>query len=1082
MKSNTGRTALAILVLLILVGSMSGLAGSTEACDNRPPAQPRNLSPAQGGTGESCTPALQSSAFCDPDYGDTHKASQWQVTTTRGKYSTPVFDSHTDTSHLTSIIVPSLNYSTTYYWRVRYQDNHVAWSSWSAETSFTTTIAPPVNQSPSQPSNISPSSAATDVILVPTLQASTFSDPDAGDTHAASQWQVRAASGDYTSPVFDSGTDSTNLLSMLVPSGKLSYSTSYYWRVMYQDNHVSWSNWSAETSFTTTTAPPVNQSPSQPSNVSPSSAATGVILVPTLQASTFSDPDAGDTHAASQWQVRAASGDYTSPVFDSGTDSTNLLSMLVPSGKLSYSTTYYWRVMYQDNHVAWSSWSAETSFTTQLSYLAAPTLISPEQSDSVPGTSVGFQWDTVAGAVDYKLVVSTKPSILDTSGYKLNMNVGNVTSRVDTGYPGKGTKYYWWVWAHAADGTYSVWSEVSTNSRWFLSAPSNIAAPALVSPAIGASVPGASVSFQWDIVTGAVDYKLLVSTKPSILDASGFKLNMNVGNVTSRVDTGYPANGTKYYWWVWAHAADGTYSVWSEVAVNSRWFLSVDGVAGLQADFEADRTEGLVNEPIQFTDASTGGITSWQWDFGDGQTSSGQNPSHVYSALGTYTVVLKVTDSVANSDTETKPDYITVQLSYISAPTLVLPEQSDSVPSASVSFQWDAVAGAADYRLLVSTKPSMLDASGFKLNMKVGNITSYVDSGYLRNLAKYYWWVWAYAADGSYSRWSEVTANGRWFTSAPSYIAAPALVSPAIGASVPGASVSFQWDAVAGAVDYKLLVRTKPSMLDTSGYKLNMNVGNATNCVDTGYPANGTKYYWCVWAYAADGSYSRWSEVTANGRWFTSVPSYLAAPALVSPAIGASVPGASINFQWNSVPGAVNYRLAVSTSSNPFYAAKRKINILVGDVSSYLDPGYPTSGTKYYWWVWAYAADGSYSRWPEVSVNSRWFTSVRTYIAAPALVSPAIGASVSGASLNFQWNSVPGAVNYRLAVSTSSNPFYAAKRKINILVGDVSSYLDPGYPANGTKYYWWVWAYAADGTYSVWSEVSANSRNFTNVA
>jgi len=50
---------------------------------------------------------------------------------------------------------------------------------------------------------------------------------------------------------------------------------------------------------------------------------------------------------------------------------------------------------------------------------------------------------------------------------------------------------------------------------------------------------------------------------------------VNAGNVTTYVDTGYPANGTVYYWWVWAYAADGSSSLWSGVSANGRWFTSV---------------------------------------------------------------------------------------------------------------------------------------------------------------------------------------------------------------------------------------------------------------------------------------------------------------------------------------------------------------------------------------------------------------------------------------------------------------------------------------------------------------------------
>ncbi len=221
---------------------------------NSPPNQPSHASPANGATGIDLAPVLQSSAFSDPDAGDTHAASQWQISSVSDIYFFfgSVFDSGRDTLNLTSITVPlgNLQSARTYYWRVRHQDSHKVWSSWSAKTSFTTMKEPPPNQPPARPTNVGPSDNAVAVGLTPTLQSEPFSDPE-GDTHAASWWQVRAGSGSYSSAVFDSGTDTSNLVSKSIPSGKLDYSTIYYWHVKQQDSRGDWSPWSAETSFAT---------------------------------------------------------------------------------------------------------------------------------------------------------------------------------------------------------------------------------------------------------------------------------------------------------------------------------------------------------------------------------------------------------------------------------------------------------------------------------------------------------------------------------------------------------------------------------------------------------------------------------------------------------------------------------------------------------------------------------------------------------------------------------------------------------------------------------------------------------------
>lgn len=80
------------------------------------------------------------------------------------------------------------------------------------------------------------------------------------------------------------------------------------------------------------------------------------------------------------------------------------------------------------------------------------------------------------------------------------------------------------------------------------------------------------------------------------------------------------------------------------------------------AAFIADVTVIDDGDTVQFTDESTPGlaaITSWVWDFGDGQTSTQQSPAHVYAAPGDYTVSLTVTNSYG-PDTVTKTAYVAV--------------------------------------------------------------------------------------------------------------------------------------------------------------------------------------------------------------------------------------------------------------------------------------------------------------------------------------------------------------------------------------------------------------------------------------
>lgn len=61
------------------------------------------------------------------------------------------------------------------------------------------------------------------------------------------------------------------------------------------------------------------------------------------------------------------------------------------------------------------------------------------------------------------------------------------------------------------------------------------------------------------------------------------------------------------------------------------------------AAFAANPTSGQLPLTVHFSDQSTGQVTAWQWDFGDGHTGSGQNPTQTYGAPGDYDITLTVT-------------------------------------------------------------------------------------------------------------------------------------------------------------------------------------------------------------------------------------------------------------------------------------------------------------------------------------------------------------------------------------------------------------------------------------------------------
>jgi PKD repeat protein len=102
------------------------------------------------------------------------------------------------------------------------------------------------------------------------------------------------------------------------------------------------------------------------------------------------------------------------------------------------------------------------------------------------------------------------------------------------------------------------------------------------------------------------------------------------------------------------YSSVGTYSVslyeflvWNMSVTNSTTktnYITVTEGAAI-SNFNQNVTEGLYVLDVLFTDTSSNAPTSWDWNFGDGSTSSSQNPVHSYSTGGNYTIVLNASNS-----------------------------------------------------------------------------------------------------------------------------------------------------------------------------------------------------------------------------------------------------------------------------------------------------------------------------------------------------------------------------------------------------------------------------------------------------
>jgi PKD repeat protein len=99
--------------------------------------------------------------------------------------------------------------------------------------------------------------------------------------------------------------------------------------------------------------------------------------------------------------------------------------------------------------------------------------------------------------------------------------------------------------------------------------------------------------------------------------------------------------------------ADSSVRPHSDPMAHAVFVLDVSGPAGPAptAGFTATPATGTVPLTVNFSDTSTGGPTSWAWDFGDGGTSTVQSPSHTYTSTGTFTARLTATNGQGSTST-----------------------------------------------------------------------------------------------------------------------------------------------------------------------------------------------------------------------------------------------------------------------------------------------------------------------------------------------------------------------------------------------------------------------------------------------
>ena len=173
-------------------------------------------------------------------------------------------------------------------------------------------------------------------------------------------------------------------------------------------------------------------------------------------------------------------------------------------------------------------------------------------------------------------------------------------------------------------------------------APGPVATRPAAPAGLTGTVSGTSVSLRWtDNSSNETGFNIYVATGSGAFNRAG---DVAAGSQSATVSN-VPVGSARIY--VAAFNAAGESAASNTVTVS---IAPPPAPLPLVAAFSFYPSAPTTNDTVSFADASTGGVTSWSWNFGDGSTSQQQNPLKRYTTAGSYNVTLTV---YRNSETRT---------------------------------------------------------------------------------------------------------------------------------------------------------------------------------------------------------------------------------------------------------------------------------------------------------------------------------------------------------------------------------------------------------------------------------------------
>jgi|GEM_PF-2436840 len=713
--------------------------------------------------------------------------------------------------------------------------------------------------------------------------------------------------------------------------------------------------------------------------------------------------DISETQPSYQWEpadgankyqvrVRSAAGQDIIAAWYQAADVCSASVCAVQPAKSLEKGSYTWQVQFSDAEGEVSPWSEAMDFKVGAAPTpAAAVLVSP--SGEINDASPTYVWKPVSSASKYLLKVSDADAKeYVSSWYEAKTVCGADTCQVKTTTTLSAGEYTWKVQSASA----------SANGAWSTEMAFSVkSVPVPLAPS--GDVQDASPAYKWKGVDDATKYQLKVSDQAGKQRISAWYQATDVcSGDACAVKTTTSLEQGSYTWQVQA-ANESSSGEWSsamsfrvtQTQPQSPTLLSPSGdTPQTQPTFQWKPMSDASEYKLKLSKSSGETIlATWYTDEVCSGTVCSVKPS-LTLALGGYSWQVQSSNGNSNSAWSKALAFTVVQ----PAPPAAKPiAPSGAIREAQPTYEWNAVEGATEYRLKVSSTQADVIRTWYKAqDVCFGNTCSVKPAQTLEG--------------GDYS-WQVQTSNsacgGEWsaamqFSVTASSPNAATLLMPS--GDVTDSQPTFRWNAVPGAKEYQMKINDTTGKIVYNKWFRSADFCTVSLCtarISSVLPSG--KYTWQVQASSPSGD-GEWSDALK----FTVLELPPAAPTLLSPS--GNITDLQPVYKWNMQKGASEYDFRVNKASGEaVFTAKYQAGDVCSNSICSVRPSIEVDLGTYTWQVRAGNSAG----------NGAWNSSMTFIVSSPPLAASALMApagQIGEAQPKYQWYFVQGATQYQLKI------------------------------------------------------------------